>query len=175
MSPPPQQIHLAQVNIGRLRHAVGSPELREFTAALARINGLADRSPGFVWRYPTAEGHLGGGELFSDPLIFVNLSVWQSYELLHDFTYRSSHGHYVRRRREWFLRMPSPATALWWLPADARPTPAQALTRLRHLRQYGSTPQAFTPRHRFGPNGRSEPRGKRRPQLGSRPHQRSAG
>lgn len=162
MAQPMQQSNLAQVNIGRLRYPVGSPRLREFTAALARINGLAERSPGFVWRHPTGGGHVDGGELLDDPLLFINVSVWQSYEHLHDFTYRTVHGHYVRRQREWFLPMPPPTTALWWTPVGERPSLDQAIARLRLLRRYGPAPQAFTLRRRFDPHGRPEPRHKPR-------------
>lgn len=152
-----QPSHLAQVNIGRLRYPVGSPELLEFSAAFGRINLLAERSPGFVWRHPSEGGHLDGGALWDDPLLFVNVTVWQSYEHLHDFTYRTAHGQFVRRRREWFVPMSPPTTALWWIPVDERPTIDQAIARVRQLRRYGPTPQVFTLRRRFDPSGRPEP------------------
>jgi hypothetical protein len=43
---------------------------------------------------------------------------------------------------------------LWWVEAGERPTVDEALRRLRHLRAHGPSPQAFTPRRRFGPAGR---------------------
>jgi Domain of unknown function (DUF3291) len=146
-------VELAQVNVARLRYPVDAPELSDFTAALARINALAERSPGFVWRHPTDFGHLSGAELLDDPAIVINLSVWRTYEHLHDFTYRSAHAGFVRRRSQWFTQVPQPATALWWLPAGTRPTPGQAVARLRLLQRYGPGPQAFTPRRRFTPHG----------------------
>ncbi len=149
---------LAQVNVARLRHPVGAPELAEFTAALARVNALAERAPGVVWRHGTPDGHLSGADLLGDPLTIVNLSVWQSYEHLHDFTYRSLHGNYLRRRSAWFTPLPPPTAALWWVRADCRPTPAHALARLRLLRRQGPSPQAFTLRRRFLADGRPEPR-----------------
>ena len=149
---------LAQVNVARLRHPPGSPQLRGFTAALADINALAERSPGFVWRPPTGDGHLDGGELLGDPLLFVNLSVWERYEDLHQFTYRSAHAGFVKRRSQWFLPMAPPTTALWWVPTGLTPTPEQAVARWRHLRRYGPTPQAFGLRRRFDADGRPEPR-----------------
>jgi hypothetical protein len=147
------QHHLAQINIARLRHPIDDPRLKEFAAALGRINTLAERSPGFVWRYPAGDGHLDGSELLGDPLVVVNLSVWVSYQHLHDFTYRSHHGHFLRRRAEWFTKSPSPTTALWWIAAHDVPTPHQGLARLNHLRRYGPTPQAFTVRRRFHADG----------------------
>jgi hypothetical protein len=147
-------VELAQVNIARLRYPVDAPELADFVAALGRINALAERSAGYVWRHPTDFGHLSGAELLGDPAVVINLSVWQTYEHLHEFTYRSAHAEFVRRRSRWFAPMPRPATVLWWLPAGTRPTPEQAVARLRLLHRYGPSPQAFTPRRRFDPQGR---------------------
>jgi Domain of unknown function (DUF3291) len=44
------QYELAQMNVARLRAPLDSPQLADFVGALDRINALADRSPGFVWR-----------------------------------------------------------------------------------------------------------------------------
>src|SRR3954471_23706497 len=145
---------LAQVNIARLRVPLDAPGSRGFAGALDRINLLAERSPGFVWRSTT--GHTGTG---ADPLTIVNLSVWESYEHLHAFVYRSGHGHFVRRRDEWFQQLPTPVTALWWVPAGHRPATDEALARLRHLRVHGPRPQAFTVRRRFDPAGGTDSRG----------------
>jgi len=129
--------------------------------AVAHVNHLAERSPGFIWRYRTSDGDLSGRDLLDDALIIINLSVWQNYEYLHAFTYRSAHGHYVRRRAEWFTPLPSSTTALWWIAADAQPTPLEAIARLQHLRRARPSPQAFTARRRFDPNGRPDPRPRR--------------
>src|SRR4029450_2569803 len=48
--------HLAQRNIGRLRYEVGDPRMAEFIDNLAFVNDLAERSPGFVWRYQDDSG-----------------------------------------------------------------------------------------------------------------------
>jgi Domain of unknown function (DUF3291) len=145
---------LAQVNVARLRFPIDSPHVREFFAALDRINRLADVSPGFVWRKVGGEGHKHGTEETGDPRLILNLSVWRSYEHLHDYVYRSAHAEFLRRRYEWFERMTGPATALWWVPAGHEPRADEALARLRLLRTYGPAPQAFTPRCRFTPDGR---------------------
>jgi hypothetical protein len=146
--------HLAQANIARLRQPPGSPQVAEFVAALDAVYRVAEHSPGFVWRYATDEGHPSVDP--SDPLTVVNVSTWRSYQAPHEFTYRSGHGHFVRRRREWFDSLPSPTTVLWWVPANDRPTIPEALARLSVLRQYGPQPQAFGIRQRFHPDGRPE-------------------
>jgi hypothetical protein len=149
----PGEHQLAQVNVARRRHPADDPRQREFTEALAGINALAERSPGFVWRLATDAGHLDGTTLLDDPLMIVNLSVWVDYHHLHAFTYRSAHGHFVQRRGQWFERTPAATTALWWIPSGEYPTPEHAIVRLNHLRRYGPTPRAFTLRRRFDPDG----------------------
>ena len=47
---------LAQLNIGIIKGPMDSPVMAEFAANLDRINALAERSPGFVWRLRTERG-----------------------------------------------------------------------------------------------------------------------
>src|SRR5207249_8562452 len=42
--------HLAQLNVGRLRYELDDPCLADFLDNLARVNAIAERSEGFVWR-----------------------------------------------------------------------------------------------------------------------------
>jgi hypothetical protein len=146
--------HLAQTNVARQRGPLDSPLMRGFVVALDPVNRIAERSPGFVWRLRSSESH-GATTLRDGPApIIVNLSVWESYEALHAYVYRSPHGAYLRRRARWFEPVAQPSTVLWWVEAGERPTVDEALRRLRHLRAHGPSPQAFTPRRRFGPDGR---------------------
>ena len=48
---------LAQLNIGIIKGPIDGPVMAEFVANLDRINALAERSPGFVWRLQTEEGN----------------------------------------------------------------------------------------------------------------------
>ena len=164
-----QDRQLAQVNVARLRSPLDSEANAEFVAALDRINHLAEHAPGFIWRHGRGDGgHVSIADPTGDPLLIVNLSVWQNYERLHEFTYRSDHARYLRRRAEWFDKIDPPATALWWVPAGHRPTPSEALTRLRYLRRYGPSAQAFSARFRFDPNGRRDLRSRRAQSAPSR-------
>jgi hypothetical protein len=141
--------HLAQYNVARLRDPLDERVWREFLDGLDRINRLAERSPGFVWRLAAPEGHLvdGGG-------MFANLSVWESYEGLHRFLYRSGHGDYTRRRRRWFDPIDAPTTVLWWVDAGVRPSLDEATARLDHLRGHGPSPRAFSLLRQFDGDGR---------------------
>jgi hypothetical protein len=143
--------HLAQLNIGRLLEPVDSPRIADFMAALAPINALAESSPGYVWRLQTESGDATSIKAFDDPLIIVNLSVWESLGTLSDFVLRSDHREVLRRRREWFERMAEAYVVLWWIPAGTIPTVAEALARLDHVRRFGPTSHAFTFRVPFAP------------------------
>ena len=145
--------HLAQLNIGRLRAPTDDPLVAEFMAALDPINALAERSPGFVWRFQTEEGNATAERPFDDDEILVNFSTWENVEALAAYVYRSDHTVFLRRRRDWFERMEGVFQVLWWVPAGHRPTVDEAIARLEHLRLHGPTAHAFTFRRRFGPNG----------------------
>jgi hypothetical protein len=143
--------HLAQINIGRLVAPEGDPQVADFFADLDRVNGLADASPGFVWRLQGDGGNATDVQATPDPLLIVNMSVWTDADSLFQFVYRSAHTPVMARRREWFARFDGAYQALWWLPAGAIPTVEDGLARLWRLDQFGSTPQAFTFKSRFPP------------------------
>lgn len=143
--------HLAQLNIGRLRAPLDSPQLADFVAALDEINALADRAPGFVWRLQTDDGDATTVRLYDDDRIIVTLSVWESAAHLHDYVYRGGHAAMMARRREWFDRLTEASLVLWWIPAGELPTPQMGADKLEHLRVHGPTQDAFTFRQLFGP------------------------
>jgi hypothetical protein len=142
--------HLAQINVARLLAPIDAPEITDFVAALDPVNERADRAAGFVWRLQTEEGNATSVHAFDDPLVILNLSVWESLETLEAFVYGDEdHRAVLRRRREWFERHVESHTALWWIPAGTTPTVAEAVARLTHLREHGPTRRAFTFRDRF--------------------------
>ena len=136
--------HLAQVNIATLRAPLDGPELAGFVAQLEPINALADRSPGFVWRLQTEDGDATAIRPYEDDRVMVNLSVWTSFEALRTFVYATRHLEVMRHRRQWFSRMADSYLALWWVPAGAIPTVAEAKERLELLARQGPTAGAFT-------------------------------
>ena len=137
--------HLAQLNIGRMVAPIDSPELKDFVDNLDRINALADGSPGFVWRLQTDDGNATDIAVDeSDPLLIVNMSVWESADALFNYVYRSDHVGIMKRRREFFQKPDGPFMVLWWVPAGHIPTIDEAFERLDSLRRKGPTPQAFT-------------------------------
>ena len=136
--------HLAQLNIGRLLHPIDDPHISEFVKNLDRINTLAEASKGFVWRLKDESGNATSIEMFNDPLVIVNMSVWESLEDLSAFAYHSEHLAVMKRRREWFEKPTSPHLVLWWVPIKHTPTPGEAKKKLDLLRTKGESPLAFS-------------------------------
>ena len=116
--------------------------MQGFVSRLDEINALAEGSPGFVWRLKEDGGNATSIQAYDDPLIIVNLSVWESPEHLRDFVFRSDHIKVMRQRRSWFERFDGIYLALWWVPAGHRPTVGEAKERLAHRQQHGDSPQA---------------------------------
>jgi hypothetical protein len=149
---------LAQINIGTMRAPKGDPQMQPFFDALDRVNALADTSPGFVWRLQSESGNATDFEVAAaDPLLLVNMSVWQDAESLFDYVYRSAHTPEMARRREFFHRFEGAHQALWWVPAGHRPSIDEGLSRLWMLDRFGPTAQAFTFKARFPRPGEGTP------------------
>ena len=146
--------HLAQLNIALPVAPLTSAALAGFVEALVPVNALADASPGFVWRMQTEDGDATAIRAFGDDRLIVNMSVWESMEALAGFVYGGLHREILAARRQWFAPNGAPYQVMWWVPAGALPTIADAEERLDHLRTHGPTQRAFTFRTPFpAPDG----------------------
>jgi hypothetical protein len=144
-------VHLAQVNIGRIKASLEDPVMSGFVARLNELNALAEASPGFVWRLQGDEGNNTYLRPFDDQRILVNMSVWETVEQLRDYTYGSVHAELLRQRRDWFEKFDRMFLALWWIPAGHIPSIDEAKERLAHLEAHGPTATAFTFKAVFAP------------------------
>jgi hypothetical protein len=136
--------HLAQLNIGRLRYEVDDPRMADFVNNLALINGIAERTPGFVWRYEDVSGAAIETRPYeSDPRMAINLSVWESVEALERFVWQTVHKRFYGRRGEWFEHMDDAYFVMWWIPPGHRPSVREAIERLDHLKRNGPSDEAF--------------------------------
>ena len=143
---------LAQLNIGVIRGPIDSPVMAEFVANLDRINALAERTPGFVWRLQTEEGNATAIRPFPEnENMAVNMSVWKDVDALRRFVFHSEHVEIMRRRSEWFVKMDQAFLVLWWVPAGHRPSIEEAKEKLALLRRKGPSAQAFTFRQAYPP------------------------
>lgn len=143
---------LAQLNIAQMLAPADSPQLAEFFDNLERINALADRAPGFVWRLESDPGSAISTYLFGESAL-VNMSVWEDAESLHDYVYRSAHAEIMAKRRQWFAHLREAYSVLWWVPAGTVPTLQEARARLQRLQSEGPSAAAFTFKRAFPPPG----------------------
>jgi hypothetical protein len=146
---------LAQVNIGRLKAPLDSPQLKDFVDNLDPVNADADAADGFVWRLQSDGGDATDIGVFGDEWLIINMSVWRDTNALTAYMYQGRHREMLARRREFFERVAEAMVALWWVPAGHRPTVAEAEERVLHLRANGPTPYAFTLRTSFPPGTRT--------------------
>lgn len=141
-----KDMHLAELNVGRLVTNTDDPRVREFMDNLDRINGLGKRMPGFVWMME-GSGEPGTGNTESaidgDPLYVSNLTVWESVETLEKFVWGTIHKQFYEKRAEWFEVLGAMHFVMWWVPKGHQPTLDEALVRLDHLRENGDSDQAF--------------------------------
>lgn len=145
-------MHIAQANVSYLLAPIDDPKIAGFVARLDEINQLADVSPGFVWRFITDSRV---ESIYEDRNILFNMTVWESLEALHAFTYRTAHAELFAARKQWFAEwkhaIGGSSFALWWVEPGALPTAEEGKARLRTIQQHGPTPYAFTFKQTFPP------------------------
>jgi heme-degrading monooxygenase HmoA len=146
--------HLAQANVAYALAPHDDPRLAEYFARLDEMNQLAEQSAGFVWRYLTDSRDPAQRE-FADPLVLFNMSVWESIDALHAYTYRTAHSEVYAARKTWFADTKAVvgghALAMWWIPAGDLPTADEAKLRLAEITEHGPSERAFTFKKRFPP------------------------
>lgn len=140
-------MHLAEFNIGVLRHDWDDPRIKDFADNLDRVNRLAQRAEGFVWRLPTTRWRRRRP---------TRPSPWAAI--------RGPHRHCPSgaTRRLSTVSSGRPCTGssmsvgpngsrpgqglrlvMWWVPEGHHPTIAEAAGRLAHLDRCGDTDHAF--------------------------------
>lgn len=147
------RFQLAQMNTARFRYPMDDPKMLGFVEMLDPVNHQADSAEGFVWRLTDEESNNATSITYyeNDPLLLVNISVWDDVAALRNYVYRTSHVDMVKRRDEWADAMDEVYIVLWWVPAGHRPSVAEGDAKLRTLRDAGPTAEAFTFGRSFPP------------------------
>jgi hypothetical protein len=135
--------HIAQLNIGRFRYPTHNPRMAGFMLNLDRINALAERSEGFVWRLKDDSNNATAIRLGSAPTMAVNLSVWESVEALERFVWATVHKQIYNRKSDWFETLGAPHFVMWPIPIGHIPELGEAMARLDHLTRCGDSDFAF--------------------------------
>jgi len=136
-------LHLAELNIARLKYPLDDPRVAEFADNLDLVNGIAERSPGFVWRLKDETGNAADIQAFDDPLIIVNMSVWQDAESLEHFVWNTLHKRFYQKRDHWFSLMRKQHFVMWWVDEGEQPSIDEAKARLDHFDMHGNSDHAF--------------------------------
>lgn len=136
-------MHLAQLNIATPRFPLDDPRMAGFVDNLDRVNAVAERSPGFVWRLAGEGNDATDLRLDDDPDAIVNMSVWETAEHLEHFVWNTVHRQFYRRKAEWFARQVKPYFVMWPVPVGHRPDLAEAAGRLDHYARHGTSDHAF--------------------------------
>jgi hypothetical protein len=135
--------HIAQLNIGRFRYPTDDPRMATFMTNLDRINALAERSEGFVWRLNDNSNNATAIRPASDLSMAVNLSVWGSVEALERFVWATVHKQFYNRKGDWFEKLGTPHFVMWPIPSGHIPNLEEAMERLDHLTRNGDGDFAF--------------------------------
>ncbi len=143
-------MYLAQLNIAEAKDHMESETMKDFVANTERINSLAEAHPGFIWRLVSEEGDDSYDMvLWDSPFIITNMSVWKDRDSLFDYVYNSAHVEILKRKKEWFHKMPKMHMVLWFVEEGHIPTITEAKERLEHLHEHGESEYAFTFKSKF--------------------------
>ncbi len=131
---------------------IDDPIMIDFVNNLDRINAIADKSKGFVWRLTGDQDNATALRVFEDDFMIINMSVWKNKQSLFEFTYNSSHVAIMKRKKEWFSKMKDIHMVLWYVEEGHIPTPEEAKKRLSYIRNHGESPYAFSFKSDFSIN-----------------------
>ncbi|MFI5269708.1 MAG: DUF3291 domain-containing protein [Chloroflexota bacterium] len=147
---------VAFFTFGIMREPKGHPQVQGFFTVDGAVFAAARSSPGFIDGRGFVTDHstnppAGRRDLYPaavtapecHPPQASTLSLWQSLEAVFGFAYHGIHAEALRQRKEWFVKPAWPVYAAWWVEDGDTPSWEEAMARLDHLHQHGSTPQAF--------------------------------
>ncbi|HRF93997.1 MAG TPA: DUF3291 domain-containing protein [Aggregatilineales bacterium] len=143
--------HLAQINIALPLAPLDSEQLYGFVSRIDEINAIAEKTAGFIWRLKGEADNALALRVFEDDRLIINMSVWENFDALYNYTYYSDHAQVYRQKGGWMEKLAYAHMCLWWQPAGQHPTAHDGRVRLEYFQKNGATPYAFTFKTRFTP------------------------
>ena len=138
-------MHVAELNIGRLNYPIDDPRMADFVDNLGRVNAMAERMPGFVWRLIGDGSNDGALDLrpYPDPMMAVNMSVWETVEDAR--AVRLEHrSQALLQPQGRVVRADEVASFVMWPVEEGHiPTVEEAKARLEHLEAHGNSDFAY--------------------------------
>jgi hypothetical protein len=136
-------MHLAELNIAKFKYPTTDPRMAGFMNNLDRVNALADRAPGFVWRL-VSEGSNNATDLrYGEEDYAVNMSVWTDAKSLENYVFKTVHVQIYKSRADWFEKMEKPHMVFWWVPEGHIPSLSEAFDKLEQFEKHGASEAAF--------------------------------
>jgi len=137
---------VAHLNIGQLLHPVDHPKSSEFANNTDKVNAVAERSAGFIWRCKDEMSTLAaeGVSLYDgDPCALATLSVWAAPADLESFVHKTVHGAFLKRRESWFRKQDHKTYVIWPIANGHTPSFREGLGCLAALEAEGPTDTAY--------------------------------
>lgn len=142
---------VAHINWGRLRHPFDDPRVAEFADNVPKVNRIAERSPGFVWRMEDEEAqvaiHDPEGRLLGAERVIFTCSMWDDVAAFAHFVRNTLHGRFLSRRTEWFEPMEGPSHVIWPVDANHRPDLEEAIEKIEEFRANGPSASVYDLSH----------------------------
>ena len=138
--------HIATFNVGLLTHPRGHEAVAEFVDNAPKVNAVAERSKGFVWRCVDDDGAVRseGVNLFDgDPRLAFTLSVWETVEDFEHFVHKTIHNGFLGRRAKWFIPLEMKTYVMWKIPVGHIPSLREGIAKLEQLRAHGASDEHF--------------------------------
>lgn len=136
-------MHLAELNISNWKVDPASKDAAGFVNNVGRINSLAGRSPGFVWRKVNEERDANGFNALGGPKTLMTMSVWETALDLESFVWNTVHKQIYQNKSQWFDQLESHHLVMWWVNEGEMPSILEAKTRLDYLNSHGDSDYAF--------------------------------
>ncbi|MEL7344765.1 MAG: DUF3291 domain-containing protein [Pseudomonadota bacterium] len=142
---------IAHLNRGTLQYSWDDPRVAEFVDNVAKVNALAARSPGFVWRLEDESAEIARtdpeGKGIGAPRVAFTLSMWANVASFAHFVEKTLHGRFLSKRQNWFEPQAGPSHVIWPVAADHRPSLGEAVSALEMLGTNGPTDAIFDLRY----------------------------
>lgn len=136
-------MHLAELNIAKFRYPTSDVRMAGFMNNLDRINALAERSQGFIWRLKSDGSNNATDLRVREDEYAVNMSVWTDAKALENYVFKTAHVQIYRRKAEWMELMDKPHMVFWHVPVGHIPSLTEAVDRLKDFETSGPSEHAF--------------------------------
>ncbi len=141
-----ERFQLAEFNFGTLKYDWEDKRVSDFRNNLERVNRLASRADGYIWRMPDAEMDAAqneAGGVFGNARTASTLSVWRDVDSLSNFVWKTIHKQFYDRKGEWYDPEGNGNFVMWWIPEGHKPTVAEGMERFNHMKLHGESDFAF--------------------------------